>query len=71
MSWDNYSIERELGHVTICCEGNWPSSLYGSAITEVTIDNRTGQMWVGNGEYESQVNYCPICGNKASTGVKE
>ncbi len=26
-----------------------------------------GRMWAGNGEYVSQVNYCPRCGTKART----
>jgi len=24
-----------------------------------------GVFWAGNGEYESQVNFCPVCGTKA------
>lgn len=47
----------------ICCEGSWPSDMYGPAITQVTIVNN--KIWIDNGEYSTQVNYCPICGRKA------
>lgn len=35
----------------------------GPAIT-YCFENDDGSLWAGNGEYESQVNFCPICGRK-------
>jgi hypothetical protein len=29
-----------------------------------------GFLFAGNGEYESQVNFCPICGYKAKVGIE-
>jgi len=40
------------------------NGLYGRAIEYSRIDSE-GRMWVGNGEYESQVNYCPMTGKQA------
>lgn len=54
----------------VCCEGSWPSDMYGPAITEIYIDKDTGKMWADNGEYSTQVNYCPICGTKAMKEIK-
>ena len=31
--------------------------------------HEAGTLFAGNGEYESQVNYCPFCGYKASEPV--
>ena len=36
---------------------------YGPAIT--TSFKEDGEIWVTNGEYISQVNYCPFTGEKA------
>lgn len=30
------------------------------------MNNKNMTLWVGNGEYENQVRYCPFCGVKAS-----
>lgn len=38
-----------------------PHGLYGPAVTTVRMD-KDGKMWVHNGEYESQVNFCPFTG---------
>ena len=43
--------------------------LYGSAVSYSIIDS-DGKMWIGNGEYESQVNYCPMTGKSAPTQLK-
>lgn len=43
------------------CSGELPSALYGDAITGCHED-ADGKLWVGNGEYASQVAYCPYCG---------
>lgn len=46
-----------------------PEELHGSAINYTRIDDQ-GKMWVGNEEYESQVNYCPITGEPAPVQMK-
>lgn len=46
------------------CEGRLPSDGYGQAI-ETCYGNEHGEYWVDNGEYGSQVCYCPYCGAKA------
>jgi len=40
------------------------SACYGSAVTGIVL-SEDGEMWIGNGEYESRVNFCPVCGLKA------
>lgn len=50
---DKWKIEYEL-----------ESLLWGCAIYYTRIDIN-GKMWIGNGEYESQVNYCPVTGKEA------
>jgi hypothetical protein len=37
---------------------------YGEAISDC-YEQINGELWVSNGEYSSQVNYCPYCGYKA------
>ena len=39
---------------------------YGTAFN-VCIEDKRGRLWVHNGEYGSQVNFCPVCGYKAPT----
>jgi hypothetical protein len=46
------------------CEGHFPHDGYGEAI-DSCYANEVGEMWAGNGEYGSQVCYCPYCGEKA------
>jgi len=46
-----------------------PNDSFGTAISYTIIDE-DGKMWVGNGEYESQVNFCPMTGKKAPTQLK-
>lgn len=41
-----------------------PDDAYGNAVTYVRVEDN-GKMWVGNGEYESQVNFCPFTGTPA------
>jgi len=41
---------------------------YGEAISSCD-EEENGELWVGNGEYESQVNYCPQCGFKAKVQI--
>lgn len=38
---------------------------YGTAITlPICAEDNEDSWWIGNGEYESQVYYCPWCGEK-------
>jgi hypothetical protein len=46
-----------------------PDGLWGVAISYTRTD-KEGKMWVGNGEYESQVNYCPVTGQMAPVQMK-
>lgn len=46
-----------------------PHKDWGKAITYTKVD-QDGKMWVGNGEYESQVNYCPFTGTPAPLQMK-
>ena len=46
-----------------------PSDSYGPAIEFTHID-KDGKMWVGNGEYETQVNFCPMTGKPAPTQME-
>jgi hypothetical protein len=46
-----------------------PYKLWGHAIGYTRIDGE-GKMWIGNEEYESQVNYCPMTGVKAPVQMK-
>lgn len=46
------------------CEYNVPYDAYGAAIEQCS-EYEDGELWVGNGEYASRVNYCPFCGYKA------
>jgi hypothetical protein len=46
-----------------------PYELWGHAINYTRIDGE-GKMWVGNDEYESQVNFCPMTGVEAPVKLK-
>jgi hypothetical protein len=48
------------------CDGNLPKAVHGAAITDCYEDD-DGKFWVGNGEYSSQVMFCPYCGERAKT----
>ena len=48
------------------CELKSPDKAYGIAI-QYCYEDVDGKLWAGNIEYESQVNYCPICGFEAKT----
>lgn len=45
-----------------------PDGIYGSAINSCW-EEENGEMWVSNGEYSSQVNFCPITGRKATKQI--
>jgi hypothetical protein len=48
------------------CFGELPSGGYGSAIDGCDeLDD--GTLWISNGEYSSQVLFCPYCGFRART----
>ena len=49
------------------CVLNTAWSAYGPAV-DVCIEDAEGHLWVTtNGEYASQVDFCPVCGCKAPT----
>jgi hypothetical protein len=43
------------------CDLSAPHDGYGPAV-EYCYEDSDGKLWVGNGEYGSQVNFCPVCG---------
>lgn len=45
------------------CEMTTEYDISGKAIN-FCIEQESGHLWVGNGEYASRVNYCPYCGFK-------
>ena len=47
------------------CEISRPHGSYGYAIDYCSEDEQ-GRFWVGNGEYYSQVKFCPECGIQAT-----
>ena len=46
-----------------------PSDAYGAAVTYCDEQDSDGTFWVGNDEYASQVNFCPVCGAKAPVQI--
>lgn len=46
-----------------------PDLDYGPAITEI-LESEDGEFWATNGEYTSQINYCPWCGLKAPKQIE-
>lgn len=46
------------------------SDVYGIAM-DICYEKNDGTFWVSNGEYASQVNYCPVCGAKAPKQVEQ
>ena len=49
------------------CSGRLPDGCYGPAIEECYgLDEEPGKLFVTNGEYVSQVFFCPFCGEKAA-----
>jgi hypothetical protein len=51
------------------CELHSLHKAYGIAIG-YCYEDAEGKLWAGNDEYESQVNYCPVCGYKAEVEIK-
>lgn len=52
------------------CELPHSFHLYGPAV-EDCFEDEDGRLFVDNGEYGSQVNYCPVCGYKAKIMMEE
>jgi hypothetical protein len=52
------------------CTLDSPSDVYGIAV-DICYEKDDGTYWVSNGEYASQVNYCPVCGAKAPKQVEK
>ncbi len=48
-----------------CCAVQTTRPGVTPAADESFVDDETGAMWIGNGEYSNPVNYCPFCGKKA------
>ena len=46
-----------------------PHSYWGQAISS-TYEKEDGTLWVTNGEYGSQVNFCPITGYEAKIKIE-
>ena len=53
------------------CVGRAPHKFYGPAFDQCKEEEESGRFWVDNGEYKSQVNYCPYCGAKAPKQIGE
>ncbi len=54
--------------------GKYPGGMngkgsHGSAFSEC-LELENGEMWITNDEYDSQVNFCPVCGVKARVGTE-
>lgn len=52
------------------CKLDSPNDAYGAAVSEC-YEWKDGTFWVTNGEYSSQVNFCPVCGAKAPKQIGE
>jgi len=48
------------------CRANYNYRLYGIAV-DGCYEDEDGRFWITNGEYESEVAYCPVCGKQATT----
>ena len=53
-----------------CYLYDFPSEKYGEAI-KWCRGRDNGELWVDNGEYATQVNFCPKCGFEAESQVVE
>lgn len=51
------------------CELTQKYHLRGGAI-EDCVEDETGRLFVANGEYGSQVNFCPVCGYEAKVKIE-
>lgn len=48
-------------------EGGW--SLRGHAFGDC-LEDTEGRFWISNGEYSSEVNFCPVCGERSKRNEK-
>lgn len=44
--------------------------IWGDAVG-ICYENENNELWVGNEEYATQVNFCPICGYKAIVQIEK
>ena len=61
------SQDEEVEHYCVLPKGA-AEGVWGHAITECS-EYLDGRMFVDNDEYESQVNFCPFCGQKAKVQI--
>lgn len=47
---------------------SYETGRYGDAVT-LCYENELGELYLDNGEYNNQANYCPFCGFKAKVGI--
>jgi hypothetical protein len=67
-SHDCEERNRHRGQERSTNESSAPEELYGAAITK--IDQRDGQWWAHNGEYSTEISFCPWCGIRLSPDAK-
>jgi hypothetical protein len=63
---DFSEVRRYNENVTEIRRYNSPEALWGVAVSYTKILS-DGTMWIGNDEYETQVNFCPMTGEEAKT----
>jgi len=51
------------------CEADYNYRVYGRAII-TCYEHSDGRFFVSNYEYASEVDYCPMCGEKSKTPAK-
>lgn len=64
MKYD-FPKQKHGGHYCPCPDG-LDDAFWGPAIANC-YEDIDGRLWVENGEYGSQVIYCPYCGTKAKS----
>ena len=67
--WTTMSDARAKHSCKLPCGRYWQDAYYGPAISDCEEDDE-GRFWADNGEYSSQVNYCPVCGVKARAQIE-
>ena len=61
-------LPEENGH--LCSDKRFPKAMHGAAITDC-FEDTLGRLWAANGEYGTQVSFCPFCGHPAATKAQE
>ncbi len=71
-SWKKFKSVREYAdkYALHYCDSELPSHGRGSCVDECSEDEE-GRLFVGNGEYGSQINFCPYCGYEAKIKVSD